>query len=36
MKKYQNPEMTVEEFQVEDIVTTSGGNGNESGDTPED
>lgn len=37
MKKYFEPEMNVEVFSVEDVVTTSlVGDGSESGDTPED
>lgn len=37
MKAFMNAEINVEKFNVEDIITASGGgNGNESGDTPED
>lgn len=38
MKKFENPEMTVETMLVEDVITTSlgGGNANSGSDTPED
>lgn len=29
MKIYEKPDVQVETFEVEDIITTSGGNGNE-------
>lgn len=35
MKEFMNPEINVEKFAVEDIITTSGG-GSISGETPED
>ncbi len=34
MKEFMNPEINVENFVVEDIITTS--NGSISGETPED
>lgn len=34
MKTYEMPEVEIEVFEVEDIITTSGGNGLDQYDTP--
>ena len=33
-KKYVTPEMEITEFEVEDVITTSGGDGKDNNDTP--
>lgn len=36
MKKFETPEIEIQKFGAEDVITTSNGNGNLSGETPED
>lgn len=36
MKKYENPEMEIQMFEVADVITTSAGDPNKTPETPED